>query len=153
MTSNPGIRRLFVVLAVTGSLLVAGFTVRAASLWAASQAPLTVAPVSVSSVQQALEAERGRSAALETQLKTLESSTSDLTAALAAAQAQVGADEQTATELRASLAAAQARLVKLEASLKAAAARATTRSTTSTGTTSGTTSGGGDDDDDEHDDD
>ena len=145
MTSNPAVRRLFVVLAVAGSLLVAGLTVRAASLWAASQAPLTVATVSVSSVQQALEAERTRSAALETQLKTLESSTAGLTAALEAAQTQVGADEQTATDLRASLAAAQDRLAKLEASLKAAAARSTTRTTTS-GAGAGTTSGGGEDD-------
>jgi phage shock protein A len=80
----------------------------------------------------------------------LESSTSDLTAALDAAQAQVGADEQTATELRASLAAAQDKLAKLEASLKATAARTTTRSTTSSGTTSGAggDDGGGEVDDD-----
>lgn len=148
MTSNPSLRRLLVTMGVAGSLLVAGLTIRAASLWAADQAPLTVAPVSVDSVQQALEQERSRSAALEAQLKELESSGADLTTALQAAQDRVGADEQTATDLRASLTAAQDKLAKLEAALKAAAAKGQT--TTTTRTTSSTSSGGGEV---EHDDD
>jgi len=140
MTSNPAVRRMFVTLAVAGSLLVAGMTVRAASLWAANEAPLSVAPVSVDSVQQALDQERSRSAALETQLRELEASTTDLTAALQAAQDRVGADEFTAEELRASLTAAQDKLTKLEAALKAAAAKravTTVRTTTSSGAASG----------------
>lgn len=138
MTSNPSLRRLLVTVGVAGSLLVAGLTIRTASLWAASQAPLSVAPVSVDSVEQALEQERSRSAALEAQLSELEASTTDLTAALGAAQDRVNADEQTAEDLRASLTAAQEKLTKLEAALKAAAAK---RSTTTTRTTTSTSSG------------
>lgn len=149
MTANPSFRRLLVTIGVAGSLLVAGLTIRAASLWAASQAPLSVAPVSVESVQQALEQERSRSAALEAQLRELESSTTDLTGALQAAQDRVGADAQTAEDLRASLTAAQDKLAKLEAALKAAARRSTTtvRATTSSG------SGGEEEHEDEPDDD
>jgi septal ring factor EnvC (AmiA/AmiB activator) len=150
MTSNPSLRRLLVTLGVAGSLLVAGLTIRAASLWAANQAPLTVAPVSVQSVQAALEQERSRSAALEAQLAELEASSADLTAALQAAQDRVGEDQATAEDLRASLAAAQDKLTKLEAALKAAAAKRTTttvRTTTSTSTSSGEHEGGEIDDD------
>jgi septal ring factor EnvC (AmiA/AmiB activator) len=136
MTSNPSFRRLLVTVGVAGSLLMAGMTVRAASLWAANEAPLNVAPVSVDSVQQALDQERTRSAALEAQLRELEGSTADLTAALAAAQARVGVDETTAEDLKASLTAAQDKLAKLEAALKAAA---TKRATTTVKTTTGTT--------------
>jgi chromosome segregation ATPase len=136
MTANPSVRRLLVTIGVAGSLLVAGLTIRTASLWAASQAPLSVAPVSVDSLQQSLEQERSRSSALEAQLKELEGSTTDLIAALEAAQGQVGADEQTAEELRASLTAAQDKLTKLEAALKAAAAKRPTITTRTTTTTS-----------------
>lgn len=153
MTSNPSFRRLLVTVGVAGSLLMAGMTIRAASLWAADQAPLSVAPVSVDSVQEALDQERSRSAALEVQLRELEASTADLTAALQAAQDRVGADELTAEDLRASLMAAQAKLTKLEAALKAAAAK---RSVTTVRSTTSTTTGGGereDEEEDEHDDD
>lgn len=149
MTSNPSLRRLLVTFAVAGSLLVAGLTIRAASLWAATQAPLTVAPVSVDSVQQALDQERARSAALEAQLRELESSAGDLTAALQTAQERVGADEATAVDLRASLTAAQEKLAKLEKALKAAAAKQSTTSTRTT-TTSTRSAGSGEV---EHDDD
>jgi chromosome segregation ATPase len=148
MTSNPSLRRLVVTLAVAGSLLVAGLTIRAASLWAADQAPLTVAPVSVDSVQTALEQERTRSAALEAQLRDLESSAADLTAALQAAQDQVGADEATAQDLRASLTAAKEKLAKLEAALKAAAAKQATTSTRAATTTRSDDSGEVEHDDD-----
>ena len=142
MTSNPYLRRLLVTVVVAGSLLVAGLTVRAASLWAATQAPLSIAPVSVESVQQSLDQERARSAALEAQLRELESSSTDLTAALQAAQDRVGADEATAVDLRSSLTAAQDKLTKLEAALKAAAKRSTTTVTRSTTTSTGTTGTG-----------
>lgn len=145
MTANMSFRRLLITVGVAGSLLVAGLTIRAASLWAASQAPLSVAPVSVQSVQQALEQERSRSAALEAQLRELEGSTNDLSAALRAAQDRVGADAQTAEDLQASLTAAQAKLATLEAALKAAARRSTTVHTTPSGG-----SGGGDGGEDEH---
>lgn len=142
MTRTTSLRRLLVTIGIAGSLLVAGLTIRAASLWAANEAPLTVAPVSVDSVQQALDQERVRSAALEAQLRSLESSATDLTAALQAAQDQVGADQATAVDLRASLTAAQDKLTKLEAALKAAAVkRATTTVRTTTTSTRSNVSG------------
>ena len=136
MTANTSLRRLLVTIGVAGSLLVAGLTIRTASLWAASQAPLSVAPVSVESLQLTLEQDRSRSSALEAQLKELEASTTDLVAALEAAQGQVGADEQIAEDLRGSLKAAQDKLAKLEAALKAAAAKRATVTTRTTTTTS-----------------
>lgn len=135
IANRPTIRRLLVTIGVAGSLLVAGATIRAAALWAANEAPLTVAPVSVESVQQALDQERGRSAALEAQLAELEASTADLTAALTAANARLGTDQATADDLRASLTAAQRKLAKLEAALKAAAAKRASAAVQTTTTT------------------
>ena len=153
MTSNPSLRRLLVTIGVAGSLLMAGMTIRAASLWAADQAPLSVAPVSVASVQQALDQERSRSAALEAQLHELESSTTDLTAALQAAKDRVGADELTAEDLRASLTAAQDKLTKLEAALKAAAAKRSVTSSRPRPAPPAGRGGGEREREDEHDDD
>jgi len=84
MISSAGVRRVIVTLGIVGSLAAAGLTVRAAALWAATAAPLEVAPVSVASVQDALAQERARSAALEAQLASLEASATELQAALEA---------------------------------------------------------------------
>jgi septal ring factor EnvC (AmiA/AmiB activator) len=132
---RPTVRRLLVTFGVVASLVAAGATIRAASLWAAGQAPLTVAPVSVESVRLALEQEQSRSAALEEQIASLQASAAELEAALASAGDRLVTDQATADELRASLAAAQEKLAKLEAALAAAAktpARTSTRSTTTT---------------------
>ena len=142
ITARPAVRRFLVTLGVAGSLLLAGATVRAASLWAATQAPLTVAPASVESVQAALDAERARSAALTSQLQALQASASELSSALVAAQSQVGTDQATADQLRASLTAAQDKLAKLEASITAAA-RQPARSGGSAGSSTSGSSGGG----------
>ncbi|HEY8238876.1 MAG TPA: hypothetical protein VIF63_05525 [Candidatus Limnocylindrales bacterium] len=151
MTRHIAFRRTLVTLGVVGTLLVAGLTIRTAASWASTQAPLGVAPVSVESVQQALDSERARSDALAAQLRTLDSSTADLAAALDAAEAQVNADALTATDLRSALAAAQSKLAKLEASLKAASSRTTTTRTTTTRTTN-TDSAEDREDEEEHDD-
>jgi TolA-binding protein len=146
VAARPAFRRLLVTIGVAGSLLIAGVTIRAASQWAAIQAPLTVAPVSVESVQRALEAEQSRSAELQAQLAALEGSTSQLSSALAEAQARAGTDQATAEELRTSLTAAQAKLTKLEAALAAAAKKAASTRTTTVSSGTGTSSGGGSDD-------
>jgi len=148
MTTQAYLRRTLVTLGIVGSLVAAGLTIRAASMWAAASAPLTVAPVSVNSVQRALEQEQARSATLQTELVALESSAADLRTALDAAQTQAGVDQATADDLRASLTAAQGKLARLEASLRAASRRS--GSTSSAGGSSG---GAGDDDGGEHDDD
>jgi septal ring factor EnvC (AmiA/AmiB activator) len=151
MTAHAALRRTLVTVGIAASLLAAGLTIRAASMWAAASAPLTLAPVSVSSVQGALQQERARSATLEAQLAALESSASQLRSALDAAQSQAGVDQATADDLRASLTAAQKKLPKLETSLKAAAARS---SAPSGGGSGGGSSGGtGGDDDGGHGDD
>jgi septal ring factor EnvC (AmiA/AmiB activator) len=143
MTANTHLRRLLVTLGITGSLVAAGLTIRAASLWAAADAPLSIAPVSVTSVQNALDQERARTASLEAQLATLGSSSGDLNAALEAARQQVVTDRTTADELRTSLAAAQQKLATLEAALGAAARRRASTGGGGTGASGG--SGGGED--------
>lgn len=145
---RPTVRRLLVTIGVVTSLVAAGATIRAASLWAAGHAPLTVAPVSIESVRMALGQEQSRSAMLEDQIASLEASSAELQAALASANDRLATDQLTADELRASLAAAQEKLDKLEAAL-AAAAKSSTRTTTTR-----TSSGAGEDDeheDEEHD--
>lgn len=136
---RPTLRRLLVTLGVAASLIAAGATVRAASLWAAGQAPLTVAPVSVESVRMALAQEKSRSAMLEDQIAELQASAAELSSALQAAGDRLLTDQATADELRASLAAAQDKLAKLEAAL-AAQAKAAARTTTQT--TSGSSTAG-----------
>lgn len=153
MTFQARVRRVVVTVGIAAALVGAGLTIQVASLWAAADAPLSVAPVSMTSVQQALDQERARSAALESELATLTSSTVDLRTALDAAQAQVGADGATADQLRASLTAAQKKLVKLQAALRAAQSGATAGTGSGGGSTGGGSTGGGEGDDGGHDDD
>ena len=151
MILAPVIRRTVVTVGLAVAILGAGGTILAASQWTASEAPLAVAPVSIESIQKALDQERARSAGLEQQLATLERASGDLSGALQAAQDQLTLDATTATDLRAAL-TAQNRLTKLEAALKAAAkARAAARVSTtraSSGGTPVTDDGGGERDDD-----
>ena len=115
-------------------VLLPGFTVRAAALWAATNAPLSVAPDSLDSLAGALEQERTRSAELVSQLTDLQRSGAALQAALRAAQARLGEDQATAEGLRDDLAAAEAKLKKVEDALRAAAARQPTVVTSGGGT-------------------
>ena len=117
MTANLAFRRIVVVLGVAAALVAGGATVRAAAMWTAASAPLTAPPASLSSIQNALEQEKARSAALEQQLQDLTSATKGLGVALDAANSQVATDADTAAALRTSLEAAQARLASLQKSL------------------------------------
>lgn len=152
MILAPAIRRTAVTVGLVIAVLGAGGTIFAASRWTASEAPLEVAPVSVESIQKALDQERARSSGLEQQLTSLEQASGDLSGALQAAQDQLVQDATTATDLRAALTAAQDRLTKLEAALKAAAkARAATTVSTTRASSGGATfsdDGGGERDDD-----
>jgi septal ring factor EnvC (AmiA/AmiB activator) len=141
--TRPALRRLLVTIGVAGSLLIAGVTVRAASQWAATQAPLAVAPVSVENLQAALDQERSRSTDLQRQLSALQSSTGQLSSALLEAQSRAGEDQSTAVQLRASLAAAQAKLSTLQASLASAAKQAARSRSTNTMVTTPPVGGGG----------
>jgi septal ring factor EnvC (AmiA/AmiB activator) len=132
MTTLPAVRRSMITLGVILSLFAAGATVRAASEWAASSAPLNVAPASVESLQQALQQEQARSAALEAELTQLRQAAADLSSGLATAQDRASTDQATAESLRQSLDAAQAKLAKLQAALaKASTVRVVTTTTTS----------------------
>ena len=82
MTANLAFRRNVVVLGVAAALGAGGATVRAAAMWTAASAPLTAPPASLSSIQNALEQEKARSAALEQQLKDLSAATTGLSDAL-----------------------------------------------------------------------
>jgi len=115
------VRRTAVALGVALSLLLAAVTVRAAAGWAASSAPLSEAPASLSSIEAALAGERTRSAALQAQIDGLRASSDQLTSALGAANDRLTLDQTTADGLRTSLAAAQQKLATLEAALKSAA--------------------------------
>jgi len=150
MTAHAFLRRTLITVGIAASLLAAGLTIRAASIWAATSAPLSIAPASMTSIQDALDQERARSAGLQQQLADLESSAAQLRGALDAANAQAGVDQTTADDLRASLSAAQQKLSKLEASLRAARAAAA-RSAGSAGS-GGSGGSGGSDDGGEHDD-
>lgn len=114
-------RRSLVVIGVIASLAVGASAIQAASEWTAAAAPLQIAPASITSIQAALAGEQERSAALEGQLATLQTATSELAAALTAAQGQVETDATSAAALRADLEAAQAKLKTVEAALAKAA--------------------------------
>jgi septal ring factor EnvC (AmiA/AmiB activator) len=129
MTLALGIRRSLVIVGVAAALVLGALSIRLAANWTAAAAPLAVPPASLTSIKAALAAEQQRSAALQTQLKNLESASGDLTAALAAAREKIAADAGTAATLRTDLATAQAKLNALQAALAKAAA---TRSVTTT---------------------
>jgi chromosome segregation ATPase len=133
MTGARTLRRTAITAGLVGALLVAGLVVRAASSWAAVNAPLSVAPASIESLEGALAQERARSAALQGQLLELQTSSASLESALEAAQDRLGTDQETADGLRHDLAAAQARLAKVEAALRAAAPTTTTSTVSSRG--------------------
>jgi DNA repair exonuclease SbcCD ATPase subunit len=119
-------RRLITLVGVVAALTIGFGSIQAAALWTAASAPLTVAPVSVATLQSQLADERNRSTAVVQQLAALESQSMDLAAALQAAHAQIDTETTHAANLAAQLKAAKERLAKLEATIKAAnkAARA-----------------------------
>ncbi len=111
------VRRLVTVFGVIAALLVGYGSIRAAAAWTAASAPLTVAPVPVSELQDRLALEQTRSADLTAQLQSLAGQSTEMSTALAAAQAQMTADTDHATALAAELKAAKKKLAALEASI------------------------------------
>jgi len=151
MTAARVLRRMTISLVLIGALLLAGLMVRVAASWAAVNAPLSVAPVSIESLESALAQERDRSAVLEGQLQDLQGSSASLSMALKAAQARLGADQATANDLRDDLERAQGKLAKVQAALREAAAA---QAAASPAVTSGAgRADGGEGREDEHDDD
>lgn len=140
------VRRLLTVAAVIAALILGFGSIRAAAMWTAASAPLTVAPVSVSTLQSRLTDEQTRSAALQQQLDALESQSTDLASALQAAHARIDADASHAKDLATQLKTAKQRLAKLEATITLASqaprARVPSATIVRTTTTSRLTSGG-----------
>ena len=131
------VRRALTIVGVVAVLALGVGSIKAAAAWTAASAPLTVAPVSVSILEEKLVAEHARSDALLAQLAALDARSRDLETALAAAQGRVLADADHATTLEDQLATAKARLAKLEKAiakakrdLRARQAAATTTSVT-----------------------
>ncbi len=150
---SPRIRRLVTVFGVIAALLLGYGSIRAAAAWAAASAPLTVAPVSVTTLQDRLAVEQARSVDLRLQLQTLNTQSTELTAALEAAQAQITSDTDHATQLAKDLKAAKQKLAKLEASIAKArqAAQRPTVVVTRTRTVASSSSGHeGEHEDDDH---
>jgi hypothetical protein len=146
MIRSPYLRRLLTVVGVIAALVLGFGSIRAASMWTAASAPLTIAPVPVSTLQTQLADEQGRSAALQQQLDALDSQSTDLASALQAAHARIDADASHANDLATQLKTAKQRLAKLEAAIttanQASQARAASATIVRTTTTSGQTSGG-----------
>lgn len=122
------VRRLLTVAAVIAALVLGFGSIRAAAAWTAASAPLTVAPVSVSTLQARLTDEQSRSAVLQQQLQALESQSTDLASALEAANARIDADASHAKDLAAQLKTAKQRLAKLAATIASASQASRTRS-------------------------
>ena len=98
MTMALVLRRGFVIVGVAAALMLGAASIRAAAEWTAASAPLAVAPASLTSIEAALQTERDRSAALETQLQSLESASGELGTALKAAQDQIDTGATTAAD-------------------------------------------------------
>ncbi len=124
------LRRLLTTVGVVAALVLGFGSIKAAAAWTAAAAPLPVAPVAVSSIQDRLEAEQGRSVDMSTQLRSLAEQSIQMTAALEAAQARIVADAANAKALAKELKAAKAKLAKLEASIAKARQTAQQRQVT-----------------------
>jgi len=118
------LRRTAVTVAVVGSLVLGAATIRAASQWTASEAPLAAPPVTVESLTAQLAAERERTSGLSSQLETMAGNTVELQAALDAANAQIQVDTATAKDLTNRIAAAKKKLAALNAKIAASARQA-----------------------------
>ena len=148
-------RRLVTAAGVVAVLAIGFGSIRAAAAWTAASAPLTVAPVSVSSLETDLAAERSRSDALVAQLEALDARSRDLEHALSQAQSRVESDAVNADDLEAQLAAATKKLTKLEKAIAKAKEDLAARSRAAAAAAArpaSTSSGSGGHEDDEHED-
>jgi chromosome segregation ATPase len=116
------VRRFVTVVGVVAVLALGVGSIRAAAAWTAASAPLTVAPVSVESLEASLADERARSAALVAQLSALDDRSRVLASALESANARIEGDASHADDLSKELAAATRKLEKLEAAISKARA-------------------------------
>jgi len=148
--ANTSIRRILTVIGVAAALLVGFGAIRASAAWTATTSSLTVAPVSIESLQARLTDEAARSADLVDRLAALTTHAEELSMALAAAQDRIGSDADHAAQLATDLDTAKKKLAALEKSIRATSVVRTVPSATGTraiasGSTQGEHEGGGDD--------
>ena len=124
MNARLILRRAAVTMAVVGSLVLGAATIRAASQWTATEAPLAAPPVTVESLAAQLAAERGRTSDLAVRLDAMAVNTVELQAALDTANAQIQADTATAADLTDRIAAAKKKLAALNRKIAATARKA-----------------------------
>jgi hypothetical protein len=117
------LRRLLVIAGVAISLVFGLVSIQIAAALTIAAAPPPAPPISMTSLQAALQAEQARAIALQEELATLLGSTAQLTSAIDSTDARLTADGASATDLRARLKAAQARLALLTKLLKKASDR------------------------------
>ena len=122
------VRRFVTLVGVIAALVLGYASIQAAAAWTAASAPLTMAPVSVASLQDRLALEQARSGDLTAQLESLSTQSTQMTAALEAAQAQIATDADHAKALSKDLKDAKKKLAKLEASIARAKQAAAHRS-------------------------
>jgi chromosome segregation ATPase len=122
MTPRLALRRLAVTAGVVLSLLLGVATIRAASDWTATNAPLEQ-PVSAQELGRQLAVEQARSVDLAARLDAVTTQTAALNVALGAAAGQVVADQATADDLKARLEAAQKKLKAVNKQIARATAR------------------------------
>lgn len=123
--SSLRIRRSLTLAGALAALILGFAAIQAAAAWTATEAPLSVTPVSVNTLESKLQLEQARSADLQLQLRALSGNTEELSTALEAAQARIAADTKHAKDLEKDLKAAKKKLATLQKSIRVAAASAT----------------------------
>ena len=114
---RPVLRRAVTAIGVIAVLALGYGSIRAASAWTAAEAPLTVAPVSVETLQANLADEQARSQVLTARLRELDARARELDVALRQANQRISGDAAHATDLEGQLADAAKKLRKLETAI------------------------------------
>lgn len=116
-TKRLALRRLATAVGVVAVMGLGLGSIKAASVWTAASAPLSVAPVSVTTLQASLADEHARSQALTQHLHELDARSQDLETALTRANDRIAGDTTHAADLEKQLAAAAKKLDKLETAI------------------------------------
>ena len=138
------VRRTMTAAGAVVAIVIGFAAIQAAAAWTANAAPLTVTPLSATSIEARLVDEQARSATLEAQLTDLADNSRRLAAALETAQAQIDTDAQHAAALEQDLRDARQKLVALQRSIRLAANQSTSVGTTRVVATTTAPSGGDD---------
>lgn len=118
------VARKAVVAGATAAVLGAGMvTVQVASDWRAASAPLDAAPVSASSINDAMAAQQARAQQLVAQIDQVAFQLNEIRSAVGVANGAIASQNGTAAAVGDQLKAAQSKLTALQAQLKSAQQR------------------------------